>query len=77
VFSYTSTPQYVLMAWCSVNEKHRDNFNFTYSVGTEGSYLVGKAAGGVKLTAHLRVVPRLGMRGAIPPLPHTSLRSGG
>jgi hypothetical protein len=26
--SYTSTPQYVFMAWCSV--KHWDNFIFTY-----------------------------------------------
>jgi hypothetical protein len=26
-WSYTSTPQYVLMAWCLV--KHRDNFTFT------------------------------------------------
>jgi hypothetical protein len=28
VWSYTSTPQYVFMAWCSV--KHRDNFTFTF-----------------------------------------------
>jgi hypothetical protein len=27
VWSYTSTPQYVFMAWCLV--KHRDNFTFT------------------------------------------------
>jgi hypothetical protein len=27
VWSYTSTPQYVFMAWCLVN--HRDNFAFT------------------------------------------------
>jgi hypothetical protein len=27
-WSYTSTPQYVFMAWCLV--KHRDNFTFTY-----------------------------------------------
>jgi hypothetical protein len=27
-WSYTSTPQYVFMAWCSV--KHRDNFTFTF-----------------------------------------------
>jgi hypothetical protein len=26
-WSYTSTPQYTLMAWCLV--KHRDNFTFT------------------------------------------------
>jgi hypothetical protein len=26
-WSYTSTPQYVFMAWCLV--KHRDNFTFT------------------------------------------------
>jgi hypothetical protein len=34
-----------------------------------------KAAGGVTFTSHLRLVPRLRMRGAITPLPHTfSLR---
>jgi hypothetical protein len=26
-WSYTSTPQYVFMAWCLV--KHKDNFTFT------------------------------------------------
>jgi hypothetical protein len=29
-WSYTSTPQYAFMAWCSVKEKHRDNFTFTF-----------------------------------------------
>jgi hypothetical protein len=29
-WSYTSTPQYAFMAWCSV--KHRDNFTFTWNV---------------------------------------------
>jgi hypothetical protein len=29
-WSYTSTPQYVFMAWCLV--KHRDNFTFTFLV---------------------------------------------
>jgi hypothetical protein len=28
-WSYTSTPQYAFMAWCSV-KKHRDNFTFTF-----------------------------------------------
>jgi hypothetical protein len=28
-WSYTSTPQYTFMAWCSV--KHRDNFTFTFT----------------------------------------------
>jgi hypothetical protein len=28
VWHYTSTPQYVFMAWCLV--KHRDSFNFTF-----------------------------------------------
>jgi hypothetical protein len=28
-WSYTSTPQYVFMAWCSV--KHEDNFTFTFT----------------------------------------------
>jgi hypothetical protein len=27
-WSYTSTPQYILMAWCLV--QHRDNFTFTF-----------------------------------------------
>jgi hypothetical protein len=27
-WSYTSTPQYLFMAWCSV--KYRDNFTFTF-----------------------------------------------
>jgi hypothetical protein len=27
-WSYTSFPQYAFMAWCSVIEKHRDNFTF-------------------------------------------------
>jgi apolipoprotein N-acyltransferase len=30
VWSYTSTPQYVIMVWCLV--KHRDNFTFTLVV---------------------------------------------
>jgi hypothetical protein len=28
VYGYTSTPQYVFMAWCLV--KYRDNFTFTF-----------------------------------------------
>jgi hypothetical protein len=28
VWSYTSTPQFVFMAWCLV--KHQDNFTFTF-----------------------------------------------
>jgi hypothetical protein len=28
-WSYTSTPQYIFMAWCLV--KHRDNFTFTFT----------------------------------------------
>jgi hypothetical protein len=27
-WNYTSTPQYALMAWCSVNKKHRSKFTF-------------------------------------------------
>jgi hypothetical protein len=34
-----------------------------------GSYTGGKAAGGVKLTTYFHLVPRIRMRGAIPPLP--------
>jgi hypothetical protein len=29
-WSYTSTPPYAFMAWCSVEKKHRDNFTFTF-----------------------------------------------
>jgi hypothetical protein len=28
-WSYTSTPQYVFMTWCTVKEKRRNNFTFT------------------------------------------------
>jgi hypothetical protein len=31
VWSYTSTPQYAFVVWCSVKKKHRDNFTFTLS----------------------------------------------
>jgi hypothetical protein len=37
--------------------------------GTGGSFPGGIAAGGVKLTTHLRLVPRSRMSGAIPPFP--------
>jgi hypothetical protein len=33
-WSYNSPPQYVLIAWCSVNKKHRDNFKFTFTFCT-------------------------------------------
>jgi hypothetical protein len=48
----------------------------SYPVGTGGSFSGGKAAGGVKLTAHLRLVLRSRMRGAIPPLLYMSLWPG-
>jgi hypothetical protein len=41
----------------------------SYPMGTMGSFPGGKAPGIVKLTTHLHLVPRLIMRGAIPPLP--------
>jgi len=34
--TYTSTPQYAFMAWCSV--KHRDNFTFTFSSNSARFY---------------------------------------
>jgi hypothetical protein len=40
----------------------------TYSVGSEGFYS-GVSDRGVQLTIHFLLVPRPGMRGAIPPLP--------
>jgi hypothetical protein len=30
-WSYTSTPQYASMVWCSVKKKHRVNFTFTFN----------------------------------------------
>jgi hypothetical protein len=40
-WSYTSTPQYVFMAWCLV--KHGDNFTFTYTVLILPSHLVNRS----------------------------------
>jgi len=31
---YIHSSQYVLMAWCSVKRKHRDNFTFTFEFVT-------------------------------------------
>jgi hypothetical protein len=42
-------------------------------MGTGGSFSGGKVAGGVMLTTHLHPVQRTIMRGALPPLPQTSL----
>jgi predicted membrane channel-forming protein YqfA (hemolysin III family) len=39
-WSYTSIPQYVFMAWCSV--KHRDNFIFTFTLFKEKVLVKGK-----------------------------------
>jgi hypothetical protein len=41
-WSYTSTPQYAFMAWCSV-KKHRDNFTFYTTLNI--SYDVRKGVG--------------------------------
>jgi hypothetical protein len=41
-------------------------------MGTRGSFPGGKAVGGVKLTIHIRLVPRSRMHGAVSPLPITS-----
>jgi hypothetical protein len=30
-WSYTSTPQYAFMAWCSVKKRYRDNFTFIFT----------------------------------------------
>jgi hypothetical protein len=52
-------------------------YNFLYSkpafypMGTRGSFSGDEAAGGVKLTTHLHLVPKSRMRGSIPPLPTT------
>jgi hypothetical protein len=42
-------------------------------VVTRGSFPAGKAAEGVKLIIHLRLVPRSRIRGTIPPLPRYAL----
>jgi hypothetical protein len=44
-------------------------------IGTAGSFPAAKAAGGMKLTTQLHLVPRYRMHGAVPPLPYTSWRS--
>jgi hypothetical protein len=45
-----------------------------HPMGTRGSFCGGKAAGVLKLHTHLLLVSRLGMRGAITPLPqYTSM----
>jgi len=41
------------------------------SNGYRGSYPLRKSGQSVKLTTHLNAVPRLRIRGDIPPLPHT------
>jgi hypothetical protein len=41
-----------------------------------GALSPGECDQGLKLTTHILPVPRLRMRGAIPPLPHTSSRRG-
>jgi hypothetical protein len=43
----------------------------SYSMDTEGSFLVGMVAGGITTTIHPHLVPGLSMSGAILPLPHT------
>jgi hypothetical protein len=43
-------------------------YSASYSMGTRGSFAGSKAAGDVKLTTHLHLVPRSRMCGAIPPL---------
>jgi hypothetical protein len=44
-WSYTSTPQYVFMAWCLV--KHRDNFTFTLISVSSSSHFTGTKISGV------------------------------
>jgi hypothetical protein len=43
----------------------------SYTIDTGSSFLGGKAAGGVKLTTHLQLLPRSRKCGSIHPLPHT------
>jgi len=49
-----------------------DRFWSHLSNGHRRLFSSGKSGRGVKLTTHIYIQPRLRMRGAIPPLPHTS-----
>jgi hypothetical protein len=42
----------------------------SYLMGTKGMFTRMQSGGSVKLITHLRLVPRLTIHGAIPPLPH-------
>jgi hypothetical protein len=44
----------------------------SYLMGAGGSFPGSKAAGGVKLTTHVQLLPRSRIRGFLHPLPHTS-----
>jgi hypothetical protein len=63
-WNYTSTPQYVFMAWRLI--KHEANFS--------GLFPRGKTAGRMNLTTHLYLVPWLCMPESAPPLPLLRLR---
>jgi len=50
---------------------HKHQFIRKLVTGWQGLFLWGESGRGVKLTTHLLQVPRLRMRGAIPPSPNT------
>jgi hypothetical protein len=68
-WSYTSTPQYAFMAWCSAKAQGHIYYYYYYYY----YYYLGR---GVKLTTHLLLVPRSRMSGALPPFPDTPLWRG-
>jgi len=39
-WSYTSTPQYAFMAWCSVWKKHRDNFTCSFTTDPTARFCI-------------------------------------
>jgi hypothetical protein len=64
--SYTSTPQYVFMAWCLV--KHRGKFTFTFvvlSLSLLFRWVCGRGEGARKghfrWRSHILIVQRLGL----------------
>jgi len=66
VFDYIPFPVTLLLAAAVLAA--RDPSNLPFPVGTGGPF-PGVSGCGMQLATHLHLVPRLSMRGAIPPLP--------
>jgi hypothetical protein len=39
-WSYTTTPRYACMVWCSVIKEHTDNFNFAFTFTVTGTKII-------------------------------------